>query len=255
MKEIDELVSVIKRLRTPDGGCPWDLKQTPETLREYIIEEAYELVEAIEKKEKQKIIEESGDLLLQVLLLSQIFSERDDFKLQDVASELKDKLIRRHPHVFGDVKVDSAEEVKANWEKIKKKEKKKESILSDYPPSMPSLQVAKRISEQASSVGFDWNEPLKALEKVEEELSELRAEIINENDDASFEETGDLLFAVANVARLLKINPDTALNNANNKFKKRFRYIENSLRVNKKNIEKTPLSELEDLWNEAKKDS
>jgi MazG family protein len=252
MKAIDELVSIIEKLRNPDDGCPWDLKQTPETLKEYIIEEAYELIEAIEFKDNKKIMEESGDLLLQIVLLSQMFKEKNIFDLSDIAVSLKDKLVRRHPHVFGDFKVNSAEEVKANWEKIKKKEKNKKSILSDYPASMPSLQVSKRISEQASSVGFDWNDPLKALEKVEEEIAELKVEIIKQNKNACFEETGDLIFAIANVSRLLEINPDIALKSANEKFKSRFRFIEEYLSVNNRDISKTSLEELEALWNEAK---
>ncbi len=253
MKEIDNLIHIIEKLRNPDGGCPWDLKQTPETLREYIIEEAHELTEAIDLGKKKKIIEESGDLLLQIVLISQIFKEKGDFELNDVVVELKDKLIRRHPHVFGDVIVNSAEEVKANWEKIKKTEKNKKSIISDYPNSMPSLQVSKRIAEQASSVGFDWNEPLKALEKVEEEIAELKVEIVKSNKKACYEEIGDLIFATANVSRLLKINPDIALKSANDKFKKRFRFIEEHLKAGNKEISETPLDELEDIWNMAKK--
>ncbi len=252
MKEIDKLLEIIEQLRHPVTGCPWDLKQTPETLKEYIIEEAHELTEAIDLGKKDKIIEEAGDLLLQVVLISQIFKEKGAFQLKDIANELMDKLIRRHPHVFGDVKVSSAEEVKANWEKIKKNEKQNKSILSDYPDSMPPLQVSKRISEQASSVGFDWDDPLRALEKVEEEIAELKIEIINKNNKNCTEEIGDLIFATANVSRLLKINPDIALRNANNKFKKRFRFIENKLKDDKKEMSETSLDKLEAIWKEAK---
>ena len=252
MKQMNELIRVIERLRDPDKGCPWDLKQTPESLREYIIEEAHELVEAIDSGTPGKIREETGDLLLQILLISQIFKERSEFNLDDVAETLSQKMVRRHPHVFGDTTVESADEVKANWEKIKQREKASKSIISDYPGSMPPLQVAKRISEQASSVGFDWSDPLKALEKVEEEVLELKREIQSNNRDACFEEIGDLIFAVANVSRLLSINPDAALKRTNEKFKMRFRYIEDQLTRSQKNISETALDEMEMLWERAK---
>jgi len=252
MKEFRELVKIMKALRNPIKGCPWDLKQSPLSLKEYILEESYELLEAIEKNNSEEIKEELGDLLLQVIFISRIFQERGSFTIRDVINGINEKLINRHPHVFGDIEVKDAQEVKDNWEKIKKKEKKKQSIISDYSDKIPALQNAKRISEQASSVGFDWKDAKLAFEKVEEEIEELKVELNQNNKQKIEEEIGDLLFAIANVSRLLKINPEFALKKTNDKFKKRFRFIEKSLEKEGKRIEETKLSEMEELWNKAK---
>ena len=165
MKEFNNLIKIMKKLRNPINGCPWDRKQTDHSLKEYILEEAHELVEAIEMDSPEKQKEELGDLLLQIVFLSQINREKNNFTIKDVIDTINRKLINRHPHIFGDTTVHSAEEVKQNWEKIKKKEKNNSSILSDYPARMPALSHAKRVAEQASSVGFDWDDPLKALDK------------------------------------------------------------------------------------------
>ena len=252
MKEFNNLIKILKKLRSPINGCPWDRKQTVHTIKEYVLEEAYELVEAIELEAAEKQKEELGDLLLQVVFLSQLNVEKNFFSIRDVLDTINRKLIRRHPHIFGDTVVHTAEEVRRNWEKIKKKEKKKKSILSDYPAQMPALAHAKRIAEQASSVGFDWNDPLKALVKVEEEIEELKKEIQAGDHERTAEEIGDILFAVANVARLAKVNPEFALKNTNKKFVKRFRYIEERLKEQGKDIEKTHLEEMDELWNESK---
>ncbi len=253
MKEFNKLIKIMKRLRNPIDGCPWDREQSPETLREYILEEAHELVEAIDMGSSDKQKEELGDLLLQVVFMSQIHREEGNFSIREVIDGISNKLINRHPHIFGDTSVRSSEEVKQNWEKIKKKEKKSASILSDYPPQMPALSHAKRVAEQASSVGFDWDDPLKALEKVEEEVKELKFEIQQGHREKIEEELGDILFAAANVARLTGINPEFALKNTNKKFVTRFRYIEEQLKKQGKDIEKTSLEEMEFLWQEAKK--
>lgn len=252
MKEFAKLVEIMKALRNPIKGCPWDLKQSPLSLKEYILEESYELLEAIEKNNPEEIKEELGDLLLQVIFISRIFQERGSFTIRDVIKGINEKLINRHPHVFGDIEVKDAQEVKDNWEKIKKKEKKKDSIISDYSDKTPALQNAKRISEQASSVGFDWKDANLAFEKVEEEIEELKTELNQNNKQKIEEEIGDLLFAIANVSRLLKINPEFALKKTNDKFKKRFRFIEKSLEKEGKRIEETKLDEMEELWNKAK---
>ncbi len=252
MKEFNKLIKIMKRLRSPINGCPWDRKQTGMSLREYILEEAHELVEAIEEGSFQKQQDEMGDLLLQIIFLSRINQEAGHFEVKDVIDSICRKLIRRHPHIFGDTTVQSAEEVKQNWEKIKKKDKKNGSILSDYPAHMPALANAKRIAEQASSVGFDWDDPLKALDKVEEEIEELKLEIKAGNREKAAEEIGDILFAVANVSRLAHVNPEFALKEANLKFTRRFRYIEEQLKKQDKDIAHSSLEEMESLWQKAK---
>lgn len=252
MKEFIKLTKIMKRLRSPITGCPWDRKQKPESLREYVLEEAHELVEAIDLNSLQKQKEELGDLLLQIVFLSRIHEEKGNFSIADVLDTINSKLIKRHPHIFGDVTVNSAEEVKRNWEAIKQKEKKAASILSDYPTHMPALSHAKRVADQASGVGFDWQDPLLALDKVEEEIHELRKEIETGDPRRIEEELGDILFAIANVARLVKINPEFALKTTNRKFIRRFRYIEQQLLNQGKDIAQTNLDEMEILWNEAK---
>ncbi|MCP4147007.1 MAG: nucleoside triphosphate pyrophosphohydrolase [bacterium] len=253
MKEFNKLIKIMKLLRSPISGCPWDRKQTPHSLREYVLEEAHELVEAIDMESAKKQKEELGDLLLQIVFLSRLNQEKGNFDIRDVVDTISEKLIKRHPHIFGDTTVQSAEEVKQNWEKIKKKDKKSASILSDYPAKMPALSHAKRVAEQASSVGFDWDDPFKALDKVEEEIEELKVEIRDGNKEKIEEEIGDILFAVANVSRLTHINPEFALKKANDKFVSRFRYIEEQLKEQKKDIDEASLDEMESIWQEAKK--
>jgi MazG family protein len=252
MKEFNKLIKIMNQLRNPENGCPWDRKQTPDSLKEYIVEEAYELVEAIEMNSPERQQEELGDLLLQVVFLSQINAEKNNFTVADVIDTINKKLINRHPHIFGNVTVRSADEVKQNWEKIKKKEKKRESILSEYPDQMPALSTAKRLGEQASNVGFDWDDPLEALAKVEEEIEELKQELKKGETGRVFEEIGDILFAVANVARLARINPEFALRNCNKKFISRFRYIEKKLKEQGRDIDEAGFDEMEELWQQSK---
>ena len=252
MKEFSRLVRIMKKLRHPRRGCPWDLKQTPESLKEYVLEEAHELIEAIDGGDAEAVREELGDLLLQIVFLAQLADENDTFSIGNVISGISEKLVRRHPHIFGAVKVNGADEVKANWEKIKIAEKNKQSVISDYPSSMPSLLLANRIASQASGVGFDWDDAGKAFAKVSEEIEELRLEISENRLHEAENEIGDLLFAVANVARLLKINPEFALARTNKKFTSRFRHIEAELKKQGKEIAETSLEEMEALWNQAK---
>jgi len=252
MKEFSRLVNIMKKLRRPTGGCPWDLKQTPGSLKEYVLEEAHELIEAIDSGEADALKEELGDLLLQIVFLARIAEERGQFSIRDVIDGLTDKLVRRHPHIFASATVSGADEVKVNWEKIKIAEKNKQSVISDYPPTMPALLLANRIASQASGVGFDWDDAGKALDKVAEETAELRAEIANGRLHEAEGEIGDLLFAVANVARLLKINPEFALSCTNKKFTRRFRTIEEELRRQGKDIAVATLEEMEELWQRAK---
>jgi len=252
MKKFNKLLKILKKLRDPNHGCPWDLEQTESNLKEYIIEESYELIEAIENGSTENKIEELGDLLLQIVFICQINKEKNNFTIKDVLNGINNKLIKRHPHVFGNIKAKSSNEVRSIWEKAKRKEKKRRSVLSDYPSQMPSLSVSKRISEQASSVGFDWNSATKAIDKVEEEIKELREELLKGKDNNAEEEIGDILFAVSNVSRLLKINPEFALKKTNTKFKKRFGFIEEQLRKEGKKIDQVSLKKMEELWEKAK---
>jgi MazG family protein len=252
MQELDRLVEIMARLRDSQTGCPWDLKQTPDSLKEYVVEEAYELLEAIDGEDPERIREELGDLLLQIVFLARLAEEKEQFSLAGVATAISDKLVSRHPHIFGRGQAATAEEVRINWEKIKMAEKSKSSILSDYPAAMPALVQAKRLASQASTVGFDWNDPLQALAKVEEELAELREAIAQKSSDHITEETGDLLFAVANVARLLDINPEFALQGTNRKFIRRFRRIECEIRESGRDIHDVSLAEMEEIWQRSK---
>jgi MazG family protein len=254
MKEFDKLVRIMKKLRHPERGCPWDNKQTAESLRDYILEESHELIEAIDGKDPDKIREELGDLLLQIVFLARLQEEKGHFTIREVLETIIGKLVHRHPHIFGETKVADAEEVRINWERIKMAEKNKESILSDYPERMPALLTAHRIASQASGVGFDWNNALQALEKVEEEAGELKKEILEHRSTEAEQEIGDLLFAVANVARLLRINPEFALAGTNRKFSKRFRFIEKEMKKAGKDIRHSTLEEMESLWQQSKKE-
>ncbi len=254
MNEFDKLLKIMEVLRDPLKGCPWDKVQTIKSLKEYILEEAYELIDAIDNDDTENITEELGDLLLQIIFISQIMKESGKSSITEVILTLSRKLITRHPHVFGDTNVKTAEEVKNNWEKIKKKEKKRDSILSDYPESMPALSAAKRYGEQASSIGFDWREPEIALKKVEEELEELKIEIGKSDKKRISDELGDLLFSIANVARLTGINPEFALKDANKKFKRRFRALEQKMIKLDLPIRSADLDQMNDIWDQVKEE-
>lgn len=252
MKEFSKLVRIMKKLRHPQRGCPWDLAQSPQTLKAYILEEAHELIEAIDRGEDGEIKEELGDLLLQIVFLARLAEERKKYTIRDVIAAISSKLVRRHPHIFGRLKVQGAEEVKTNWENIKIAEKNKQSVISDYPATMPSLLLADRIAAQASGVGFDWNDAEKAFAKIDEEMEELRAEIRAGRSAGTENEIGDLLFAVANVARLLQVNPEFALAKTNKKFAGRFRYMESELKKQGRDIRQATPQEMDELWQKAK---
>jgi tetrapyrrole methylase family protein/MazG family protein len=260
MKEFSRLVGIMKKLRHRSRGCPWDLEQTPASLKEFILEEAHEVIEAIDAGDEEALKEELGDLLLQIVFLARIAEEKGSFSVRDVIAGISKKLVHRHPHIFSrrivtrgrPVRVSGADEVKSNWEKIKIAEKNKQSVISDYPSSMPSLLLANRIASQAAGVGFDWDDAARALDKVVEEAAELRAEIEGGRRHEAENEVGDLLFAVANVARLLKINPEFALSRTNKKFTRRFRFVEAELRRQGKDIAAATLAEMEELWQQSK---
>jgi XTP/dITP diphosphohydrolase len=243
------LLTIMDELRQ---ACPWDMKQTIESLRYLTIEETYELSDAILKKDLQGIREELGDLMLHIVFYAKIGSEQNAFDMKDVLDGISEKLIRRHPHIYGDVKVADEEEVKQNWEKIKLNEGKK-SVLGGVPASMAPLIKAIRIQEKVKGVGFDWERIEQVWGKVEEEIQELHFEIAqNESKDKIENEFGDLLFALVNYARFLDINPDEALEKTNKKFVKRFQYIEKKASESGKAINNLSLAEMDVFWNEAK---
>lgn len=252
--EISKLVEIMARLRDPERGCPWDLAQTAKTLKAFLIEEAYEVAEAIEEGNAEAICEELGDLLFQIVFQARILEEQNKFTMEDVIKGIAEKMVRRHPHIFGSVKAETPEEVRVNWEKIKQEEKCKNgfsSVLAGTPKSMPALLRALRISQKAGEVGFDWEKPEQVLEKVEEEIGEIKEVMKDKN--KCYHEIGDLLFAVVNLARHLDINPEEALHSATQRFVKRFNFIENQMKKNDKMFSESNINELEKLWEEAKK--
>ena len=252
LKEFERLLNIMDELREK---CPWDMKQTIESIRYLTIEETYELSDAIMNNDMEEIKKELGDVLLHIVFYSRIASETNEFDINDVMASLCEKLIRRHPHIYGDVKVTSEEDVKRNWEKIKQTEgKKKTSVLSGVPKSMPSLIKATRIQEKARGVGFDWDRKEDVWSKVEEELGEFKAELNAEvvDRDKVEGEFGDLLFSLINYARFLDIDPDTALERTNNKFIGRFDYMEKGIKNDGKEITKLSLSEMDVYWEKAK---
>ena len=250
----EELCMIMKRLRGP-GGCPWDAEQTHASLTRYLLEETYEVIEAIEAKSPEHLKEELGDLLLQPVFHAAIAEEAGTFTMADIIRTLCDKLIRRHPHVFGDMHIaDSAAQIE-NWEQIKKAEKGAEraSALSGVPPHLPALLKALKITEKAARVGFDWEHVDQVMAKVMEELHEFE-EAMSAGDNEQMEaELGDLLFAIVNLGRFLSINPEEALRKTIARFQKRFQYVEDSLRSQGQQMDVTPLEEMDRLWEEAKK--
>ncbi|WMJ16138.1 nucleoside triphosphate pyrophosphohydrolase [Geobacillus proteiniphilus] len=250
----ETLRRVIATLRGPNG-CPWDRKQTHASLKRYLLEEAYELLEAIDEGDDDHMVEELGDVLLQVMLHAQIGADRGLFSIDDVIRTLTAKMIRRHPHVFGDVTAETAEQVVANWEKIKEKEKgggRPESILADIPKSLPGTMRAYELQKRAAKVGFDWDDAPPIWQKVEEEMAEFRAETSGGRRDRLVGEFGDLLFALINLARYYGIQPEEALQMANDKFARRFAYIEEQVRKSGRSITSFSLAELDRFWEEAK---
>ena len=251
LSAFDELVGVMARLRRKDG-CPWDREQSHESLKPYIIEETYEVLDAIDRKDNDELREELGDLLLQIVFHAQIAAEQSRFTMDDVAAAIVEKLKRRHPHVFGNVEVEDSREVLRNWEEIKKEEGK-DSVLEGVPDGLPALLKAQRVQEKVRRVGFDWESIGGTFDKVREEIGELE-KAVKDGDQAGIEdEFGDILFSLVNVARFLDINAEESLRQTTKKFSHRFRYIEN--RVEEKGerpIEEYSLEELDALWNEAK---
>ncbi len=262
-KTFDELVAVMQRLRDP-GGCPWDHEQTYQSLSQYLLEEAYETFDAIQEADATgdttNLREELGDLLLQVVFHSTIGKERGDFTIDDVAAGVTQKLILRHPHVFGDTKLERAEDVLDNWDQLKaderaasgKAEKVRDSIVDEVPIHFPALLEGLKLTKKAAKTGFDWENADQIFEKLDEETAELRAAIKSGDTANAAEEIGDLLFVVMNLARHLDVEPETALKKTNRKFRERFKFIEDELKRKGTTLEDASLIEMDALWNEAK---
>ena len=249
---IQEFAAIIRRLRGP-GGCPWDAKQTPETLRTYVLEEAYELIEALEYRDPAKIREELGDLLLHIVFISDLYEERGEFTFTDVVRGIAAKMVHRHPHVFGDEKAETLEDLRRLWQQAKEQEGKgKPGSLGEVSPALPALTHAQRLGEAAARLGFDWPSVEGALAKVEEEWQEFRSALTLPPHPAWEEELGDLLFAMVNVARFLKIDSENALRRTVYKFIKRFHVVERTLAKEGKTPETATLEEMEDIWQAAK---
>lgn len=250
LEAFERLLIIMDELRE---GCPWDKKQTIDSLRYLTIEETYELADAILEKDMEGLKGELGDLFLHLVFYSRIASETNDFDVEDVLNTVCDKLVHRHPHIYGDVDVQDEEEVKRNWEKLKLKEGKK-SVLEGVPKSLPAMVKASRIQEKVKGVGFDWDKPEQVWDKVEEEMSEFRVEVeANESKEKIEEEFGDLMFSMINYARFLDIDPETALERTNKKFIKRFTYLESKSNDLGKKLSEMSLEEMDVFWEEAKK--
>jgi len=262
-KALDELIAIMARLRAP-GGCPWDREQSYASLAQYLLEEAYETFDAIQEADQTGDItnlkEELGDLLLQVIFHSTIAEEKGDFTIDDVAAGITQKLVLRHPHVFGDTKLERAADVLDNWDQLKaderkasgKKEKAKESILEDVPVHFPGLLEGLKLTKKAAKVGFDWRNTDEIFEKLDEEVLELRAALDGRDQGEVAEEVGDLLFVVVNLARRLDVEPETALKMTNRKFRQRFRFIEQELKKKGRTLDEASLEEMDELWNTSK---
>lgn len=249
LKAYDRLLTIMDQLRVQ---CPWDKKQTMESLRLLTIEETYELADAILEQDLQEVKKELGDLLLHLVFYAKIGSEQKAFDMADVANEICDKLIHRHPHVYGDINVTDADAVKRNWEQLKLKEGRK-SVLEGVPNGLPALVKAFRIQEKVAGVGFDWEKPEQVWEKVQEELKEFNTEVAMDHKDAMEAEFGDLLFSMINYARSIGVNPENALERTNQKFKKRFLYIEAKAAQKGVSLSNMSLAEMDIFWEEAKK--
>jgi XTP/dITP diphosphohydrolase len=248
LKAFERLLIIMDELR---ANCPWDKKQTMETLRHLTIEEVYELGDAILENNLDEVKNELGDVLLHIAFYSKIGSETKAFDIADVCNGISDKLVKRHPHIYGDVKVKDEEEVKRNWEQIKLNEGKK-SVLEGVPNGLPALVKANRIQDKAAGVGFDWEKTQQVWEKVEEELGELQKEVQLNHTDKIESELGDVFFSLVNYARFLNINPENALERTNKKFIKRFQYLEAKAKTNNKLLRDMTLAEMDVFWEEAK---
>jgi len=252
-RSFDELVQLMTKLRGPDG-CPWDRKQTLPSLKPFVIEESYEVVDAIDRDDRLDLCEELGDFLLQAVFIAEVTREEGSFDIYDAVTAIYEKLVRRHPHVFGDVEARDAEQVLVNWEKLKNEERKAEnkSVLAGVPRSLPALLKAARLTEKAARVGFDWRRTDDVFAKLDEEIGELREAIASGDEAQVHDELGDLLFTIANIARKLNVNAEEALQSTNRKFRRRFESMESSVREGGRNLDQLTLEQMDALWDEAK---
>lgn len=267
-KDISRLIEIMEALRQPETGCPWDVVQTFETIKPYTIEEAYEVADAIERKDMDDLCEELGDLLLQVVFHARIAEERGEFAFGDVVEAVTSKMIRRHPHVFAVSEADTPDSVKLQWDRIKAEEKReraerrarrgitedfKAGFLGGVQRNQPALTEALKLQEQAARAGFDWSDPAPILNKIEEEIAELREALAEGKPEKVSDELGDLIFALVNIGRHVKADPEDALRGTNTKFRRRFNHIETSLTENGETLEEASLERMEDLWQAAKR--
>lgn len=267
-KDISRLIEIMEALRQPETGCPWDVVQTFETIKPYTIEEAYEVADAIERKDMDDLCEELGDLLLQVVFHARIAEEMGEFAFGDVVHAVTSKMIRRHPHVFAVSDADTPDGVKLQWDRIKAEEKReraerrarrgitedfKAGFLGGVQRSQPALTEALKLQEQAARAGFDWSNPAPILDKIEEEIAELREALAEGKPEKVSDELGDLIFALVNIGRHVKADPEDALRGTNMKFRRRFNHIETSLTQNGETLEEASLERMEDLWQAAKR--
>ncbi len=250
MKEFDKLIEVIEKLRDKENGCPWDLKQTHESLIPNFIEELYEVIEAIENENFSHLSEELGDLMLHIVMQVQIAKEEKKFEIKEVLNQINDKLIRRHPHIFGDGHATDANGVKMNWERIKQEEKKnvRSSAIDGIPRKMPALIVAQRMQEKAASVGFDWQDVAPAIDKLEEEVKEFQEAYKSKDFEEIQNEMGDMLFLIVNIARKSGFDTESALKRTNKKFEKRFKKVESHFLNHGKNMLDASLEQLDEIW-------
>jgi len=254
VKEFDKLREVINNLRDPEEGCPWDLKQTHRSMIPNFIEELYEAIEAIENQDYEHLSEELGDLILHILMQVRMAEEENHFALEDVLNKISDKLISRHPHIFGDGEAVDADGVKLNWERIKQQEKKKhrKSFIDGIPRTMPALIIAQRMQEKAAAAGFDWQEVGPAIEKLEEEVQEFISALQHDDRDQVENEIGDMIFSIVNISRKLGFDAESSLNRTIRKFENRFRKIEDYHRENNQNMQDSSLEKLDEIWELAK---
>ena len=251
--DLNELIAIMAALRS-ENGCPWDKEQTRESLKPFIVEEAYEVLEAIDEKKPEAIKEELGDLLFQVVFQCQIAKEREEFDMSDVIDKIGKKMVARHPHVFGDADYKTSAEVLVHWEKQKKREgKQRESVLDGIPKELPSLLRAHRLQDRASRVGFDWEKVEDVLPKLDEELAEFREALKRKRTEEIEDELGDIFFVLVNISRFVGINPEDALRKTISKFISRFRYVEMTAADRGKTLSDMTLAEMDELWDEAKK--
>ena len=250
-KSFTNLLNIVRELRGPDG-CPWDKEQTHESLLPYFLEEAYEVIEGVEAGDMNSLKEELGDVLLHVVFQADIAQNNSEFTIEDSLNHVNKKLVRRHPHVFGDKKADAAFHAKQNWESAKHKEKKRKSRLDGVPETLPALTRAQRIQEKASYTGFDWEKIEQVWEKIHEEIQELKEAQSNGNKNHIEEEIGDVIFSIVNLARFLNISAESALRKTNRKFLTRFKDVETELKKRGKEVEDSNLEEMDEIWNTVK---